>query len=129
MRWAAQHMLRNHWRMLLRDAAPHHASFVAAATSRTLAHSHTHSHAAAAAARPASPTRSTKPWQWAAHLLGHEAEGSVCALLKAQGLVQHLEVGTGEEVRAAEGGGFMFWRVQVGWGLHGAAAGALLLLL
>eukprot|EP00775_Hariotina_reticulata_P010378 gene10378-10536_t len=54
---------------------------------------------------------SVKPWQWASHLLGHEGPGSAAHLLKSQGLVQSLDVGMGEEVRA--GRGWMFWRVAV----------------
>ncbi|WIA09303.1 hypothetical protein OEZ85_008710 [Tetradesmus obliquus] len=54
---------------------------------------------------------STKPWQWASHLLGHEGPGSAAHLLKAQGLVQSLEAGMGEEVRA--GRGWMFWRLTL----------------
>eukprot|EP00879_Flechtneria_rotunda_P030835 GHRR01033527.1.p1 GENE.GHRR01033527.1~~GHRR01033527.1.p1 ORF type:complete len:485 (+),score=121.85 GHRR01033527.1:146-1456(+) len=42
---------------------------------------------------------STKPWQWASHLLGHEGPGSVAYLLKSQELLQTLTVGMGEEVR------------------------------
>lgn len=51
---------------------------------------------------PAAAT-SCKPWSWAAHLLGHESPGSPAHLLKAQGLVQELSAGLGEELRAGRG--------------------------
>ncbi|KAF6262496.1 Metalloenzyme, LuxS/M16 peptidase-like protein [Scenedesmus sp. NREL 46B-D3] len=54
---------------------------------------------------------SCKPWQWASHLLGHEGPGSLAHLLKAQGLVQSLDAGMGEEVR--QGRGWMFWRLTL----------------
>jgi hypothetical protein len=56
------------------------------------------------------PVMCSKPWQWAAHVLGHEGRGSVAALLKSQGLVQSLEVGIGDELRY--GRGWMFFRIQ-----------------
>lgn len=44
-------------------------------------------------------------------LAAPQGPGSVAHLLKAQGLVQSLEVGMGEEVRL--GRGWMFWRVHI----------------
>lgn len=44
----------------------------------------------------------TKPWRYFAHLLGHESEGSVFALLKSKGWAQALSAGTYSRTRDFE---------------------------
>lgn len=40
------------------------------------------------------PHMDVKPWRYYSHLLGHESEGSIFALLKTQGLAQSLSAGS-----------------------------------